>query len=189
MTLTKPRRRNLRAKPATAPRAHHELGTRAARPVISVPSFSGFQSTSEAHSRAKRSNRKTDTSPEVLLRRAVWALGLRYRKNVGRLPGSPDLVFASARLVVFCDGDFWHGRSWPRLQEKLKRGSNAPYWSAKIARNRQRDRAHQKLLESQGWKVLRLWETDIRRDPGAAALKVRKALEAGISARGPRGRR
>jgi len=107
-----------------------------------------------------------------MLRRQVWALGLRYRKNVAKLPGTPDLVFTAARVVVFCDGDFWHGRDWRRLRRKLRRGRNAAYWSAKIARNMQRDRAQQKLLERQGWRVVRLWETDIKRDPERAAMQV-----------------
>jgi DNA mismatch endonuclease (patch repair protein) len=111
-----------------------------------------------------------------LLRRLLWSLGLRYRKNVARLPGRPDLVFVSARVVVFCDGDFWHGRHWPRLKKKLERGSNAAYWSAKIARNVQRDRANTRVLEQQGWRVLRLWETDIKRDPQGAARQIQRAV-------------
>jgi DNA mismatch endonuclease (patch repair protein) len=157
--------------------------SRSAKP-IAVPCFSGFRPTSAVQSRAKRSNRKTDTSPEVLLRRVVWSLGLRYRKNVAGLPGKPDLVFASVQVAVFCDGDFWHGRDWPRLRKKLERGSNAAYWSAKIARNVQRDRANQKLLEKQGWLVLRLWETNIKRDPIGAAKKIQRAVARRAGRRG-----
>src|SRR5262245_16915381 len=92
-----------------------------------VPSFAGLTPASEASSRAKQANRKVDTAPEVLLRHALWRLGLRYRKNVTALPGMPDLVFPRARAVVFCDGDFWHGRDWPHLREKLERGTNGSY--------------------------------------------------------------
>jgi DNA mismatch endonuclease (patch repair protein) len=140
------------------------------------PSYHGFSPASEAASRAKRANRKTDTAHEVLLRRALWRLGVRYRKYVARLPGNPDLVFARARVVVFCDGDFWHGRNWRRLRAQLGRRHNAAYWLAKIARNRERDRQTTAALKRQGWVVLRLWETDITKDPAAAARAVRDAV-------------
>src|SRR5208337_2742471 len=151
-------------------------GRKTDRPSPPVPSFVGLRPASEAASRAKRANRKLDTKPEILLRRALWAVGLRYRKYVSGVPGNPDVVFRASRVVVFCDGDFWHGRDWPRLRKKLERGSNAAYWSAKIARNVQRDRANTKLLEKAGWLVLRFWETDIRRDPAAAAHQIEQVL-------------
>ena len=72
---------------------------------------------------------------QVLLRSELWRLGLRYRKHAGNLPGKPDIVFARAKVVVFCDGDFWHGRDWPRLKARLKKRHKAAYWVAKIARN------------------------------------------------------
>src|SRR5687767_5949640 len=76
------------------------------------PSFAGLKPRSTAASRVARSVRKTDSKAEVALRKALWAMGHRYRKNVRSLPGTPDLVFPRARTVVFCDGDFWHGRNW-----------------------------------------------------------------------------
>jgi len=140
------------------------------------PSYKGLAPASEAASRAKRANRKKDTLHEVLLRRELWQLGLRYRKHVSGLPGKPDRVFARARVVVFCDGDFWHGRNWNRLQRQLKQRHNAAYWLAKIGRNRERDRRNTVLLRKQGWLVLRLWETDIKKDPAAAAVAIRDAV-------------
>jgi DNA mismatch endonuclease (patch repair protein) len=142
-------------------------------PVGPVPSYKGFTPASEAASRVKRANRKKDTLHELLLRRALWAMGLRYRKHAARLPGNPDLVFSRSRVVVFCDGSFWHGQDWPRLRAQLARRHNADYWLAKIARNRARDRKNTLLLQKQGWRVLRLWENDIKKDPVAAAEKVR----------------
>lgn len=105
-------------------------------------------------------------------------MGLRYRKNVKTLPGKPDIVFPPARIVVFCDGDFWHGRNWPGLRAKLKEGTNADYWQAKIKSNIKRDKRNTALLEKAGWQVIRLWETDIEKDPVAAANYVRKAVNA-----------
>lgn len=142
------------------------------------PSYKGFSPASEAASRVKRANRKKDTAHEVLLRRTLWRMGLRYRKHASHLPGNPDLIFLRVRIAVFCDGDFWHGREWVRLRRQLQRRHNATYWLAKIGRNRQRDRRNTALLQKQGWLVLRLWETDIKKDPAAAALLIREAVEA-----------
>jgi DNA mismatch endonuclease (patch repair protein) len=137
-----------------------------------APSFDDLLPASEAASRAKRSNRKKDTMPEMLLRRAVWRLGLRYRKHSAGLPGNPDLVFRAARVVVFCDGDFWHGRDWERLRADLRRRHNAEYWIAKIGRNRERDEEQNARLTGGGWLVVRLWESEIVRDPEGVARRV-----------------
>ncbi|MBT9136198.1 MAG: Very short patch repair protein [Firmicutes bacterium] len=99
-----------------------------------------------------------------------------YRKNVGALHGNPDIVFARARVAVFCDGDFWHGRNWKELKSKLCQGTNAEYWLSKVESNIERDRLNNALLEADGWSVLRLWETDIKRDPQAAAELVREVV-------------
>ncbi len=141
-----------------------------------APSFTGLRPASEAASRAKRANGKTDTRPELLLRRSLWRLGLRYRKHAARLPGKPDIVFRTARVLVFCDGDFWHGRNWDCLKPQLERRHNASYWVAKIQRNIERDRANTERLKADGWAVVRLWETDITRNPHAAALRVKRLL-------------
>ena len=146
------------------------------RSSSSAPSFKGLRPASEAASRAKRASRKRDTGPEVLLRQALWAAGVRYRTYVSGLPGSPDLAFRKARLVVFCDGDFWHGRDWPALRAKLLLRHNAGYWVAKIARNRERDREQAERLTADGWLVLRFWESDIRRDPAAVVSMIKDAV-------------
>lgn len=142
-----------------------------------APSFNGLAPASMASTRAKRGNRRVDTKHEVLLRRALWRIGMRYRKNVTTLPGKPDIVFPGALLAVFCDGDFWHGRNWRELKRKLERGTNATYWSAKIAANIKRDTRNTVLLQRAGWHVIRLWETDIKRDPSGAATLVREAVK------------
>jgi DNA mismatch endonuclease (patch repair protein) len=140
------------------------------------PSYTGLRPASEAASRVGRANRKKDTQHEVILRKSLWRLGLRYRKHMSCLPGNPDLVFPGARVAVFCDGDFWHGRDWDRLKDQLDRRHNASYWSPKIARNRERDLEKTALLEGMGWLVIRLWETDIKKDPAAAANAIRDAV-------------
>ena len=138
-----------------------------------VPRFTNFTPASETASRIKQRNRSRDTRAEVLLRKELWRRGLRYRLHASDLPGKPDIVFRSARVVVFCDGDFWHGRRWHHRREKLARGANAPYWTAKIAANVARDRRNTRALQRSGWTVIRLWETDILRDGGRAVDRVK----------------
>jgi DNA mismatch endonuclease, patch repair protein len=99
-------------------------------------------------------------------------MGLRFRKHVRSLPGNPDIVFVGPRVVVFCDGDFWHGRNWPELSVKLSHGTNGAYWLAKIQTNMDRDVRNTALLREAGWLVVRLWEGDIKKDVRAAAEYV-----------------
>src|SRR6266446_6323651 len=106
------------------------------RPVAPRPSYKGLRPASaHATMAARGSSKKTNTRCEVALRRALWAAGFRYRKNVSDLPGRPDIVFLRARIAVFCDGDFWHGRDWESRRQKLGRGTNSAYWLAKIQAN------------------------------------------------------
>jgi len=143
---------------------------------MKAPSFAGLKPASQAASFAKRMNRSADTIHERLLRRALWRRGLRFRKNLAALPGKPDIVFSGLRLAVFCDGDFWHGRNWRRLSGQLQKRANAVYWCQKIRANMLRDRRTTRLLKKQGWSVIRLWESDIRKDPERAALQVEEAV-------------
>jgi DNA mismatch endonuclease (patch repair protein) len=78
---------------------------------------------------------------------------------------------------VFCDGDFWHGRHWRKLKSNLGKGTNASYWIAKVATNIQRDKRITKTLEKLGWQVVRLWETDIKKDPLGCALFLKKVID------------
>jgi len=145
---------------------------------VKTPSYRGLVPASDQASIAKRHNQGVNTRHEQALRRELWRLGCRYRKNVRTLPGRPDIVFTEAKLAVFCDGDFWHGRHWTALRRTLRTGTNAPYWTAKIARNKERDETVTTTLQEEGWRVLRLWETDILADPTAAAERIRLALHA-----------
>src|SRR5688572_19254855 len=106
----------------------------------SMPKFKGLIPRSAATSRVGAANRKTNTAPEILLRKTLFASGLRFRLHATDLPGCPDLVIRRLKIAVFCDGDFWHGRRWPSRKSKLVAGWNAAYWVAKIERNRERDR-------------------------------------------------
>ena len=122
-------------------------------------------------------NRARNTKCERLLCAALRRLGLEFRRNVRSLPGKPDIVFPRDRLAVFCDGDFWHGRHWQRRKALLARGSNADYWIAKIAANITRDRMQRAALRKGGWRVTRIWETEILKDPERVARRVVDALK------------
>ena len=108
-----------------------------------------------------------DTKPELLLRRALWHKGLRYRVSVKDLPGKPDIVFTKAKIAIFCDGDYWHGHNWAirglsSLDEELANYSD--YWKKKIRGNIERDQSNTKKLEKEGWTVIRFWESEIKTD-------------------------
>ena len=107
--------------------------------------------------------RSKDTRAEIMLRKALWHRGLRYRKNYKSLPGTPDIVFTKQRIVVFVDGDFWHARGH---QEKPGEqvDTNKAYWRKKLAGNVERDRFVNDALLEQGWLVLRFWESDVKKD-------------------------
>ena len=138
-----------------------------------TPSFEGLSPASDLASRvASASSAKRDTKPELLLRRALAGTGLRYRLDVSSLPGRPDLVVPSARLAIFCDGDFWHGRDLNKRIRKLATGHNASYWISKIKSNVARDRRTEKALRDAGWRVLRFWESDVRANAGRAARTI-----------------
>jgi len=140
-------------------------------------SYTGLAPASaHASSAARGSSKKTDTKPELILRRALWRAGLRYRKNVSTLPGKPDIVFPGARVAVFCDGDFWHGKAWKHRREKLSSGTNPDYWIRKIEGNMKRDRAHNRALLRAGWRVLRCWESDILRELSSVVSEITEAV-------------
>lgn len=107
-----------------------------------------------------------DTKPELAVRKLLWAKGFRYRIHYNVI-GKPDIVFVSKRIAVFIDGDFWHGNNWrlrglKNLEEELT--SYTDFWRKKIVRNIERDKQVSSKLEQNGWKVLRYWESDIKKD-------------------------
>lgn len=125
--------------------------------------------TKEKRSHVMRAVKGKNTGPEIELRKKLFATGLRYRLNVNTLPGKPDLVFAKHRTVVFVHGCFWHGHSCKRGARAPKQ--NAAYWKEKITRNKQRDKTNAAELEKLGWRVVTVWECEIKSlDP--ASLKI-----------------
>lgn len=114
-----------------------------------------------------------NTSLERLVSSAFHRRGWRYRRNVRSLPGQPDFVFPKSRLIVFVDGDFWHGWRYPLWREKL-----GEYWQKKIERNRRRDRLNFRRLRRQGWTVVRFWGHEVYRDLDAVVDRVAFLLAA-----------
>jgi DNA mismatch endonuclease, patch repair protein len=119
-----------------------------------------------------RGRPKEGTKPELALRRALHAMGARYRLHRKLAPGcTPDLVLPKLKIAVFVDGDYWHscplhGRRRPFV------GPNASLWEAKMARNRERDKRSTELATIAGWTVVRMWECTITHDADAAATAV-----------------
>jgi DNA mismatch endonuclease, patch repair protein len=129
--------------------------------------------TSEDRRRAMARVRAKNTGPELVLRRALHAAGVRgWRCHYARAPGSPDLAWPARRLAVFVDGAFWHGHP-----SRASSGRDSPYWRQKVARNMQRDAQVNDDLAEAGWRVLRLWDFEVTRDTRAAVRRVQEALQ------------
>lgn len=110
--------------------------------------------------------RGKDTKPELLVRRALHARGLRYRLHVRALPGRPDMVFPKHRAVILVHGCFWHGHDCSLFRLP---GTRREFWEAKIAGNRARDALVLEKLAALGWRVFNIWECGMR-GPGRVGL-------------------
>ena len=128
--------------------------------------------TKEQRRKNMQAIRSKDSKIEIALRKAVWAMGMRYRKNYSKLPGKPDMVFLGKKIAVFCDGEFWHGYDWENRKHDIK--SHQDFWIKKIERNMQRDKEINAKLEELGWIVLRFWGKDIKQNPEKCADTIFK---------------
>ena len=117
--------------------------------------------------------RSTNTRQEIELRKALRARGLVGYRIYKKLPGKPDVVFSKSRVVIFLDGDFWHGYNW----KVLGRAPPRKYWRRKIERTIERDKEYTTILEHDGWKVLRFWEHDVRRNMKKCIKRIEIALK------------
>ena len=120
--------------------------------------------------------RSKDTSIELILRKALWHHGFRYRKNYKDLPGTPDIVITKHRIAIFCDSEFFHGKDWETLKLRLENGSNSTYWIKKITRNIERDKENEQALRFREWTVLRFWGEDIRKHTDDCVKAVEEAV-------------
>ena len=112
---------------------------------------------------------------EKLLQRELWRRGLRYRKNVKNIEGKPDIAFIGKKVAVFCDSEFWHGYDWEKRKKDFK--SNQDFWIPKIERNIQRDAEVTQILEADGWKVIRFWGNEIKKNLKECADVVERILK------------
>ena len=117
-----------------------------------------------------RAVKSENTVPEMQVRRFVHRLGYRFRLHYKSLPGKPDMVFPRLRSAIFVQGCFWHGHDCPRGARLPK--TNVDYWSQKIARNKDRDCRNLDILRSLGWKVLTIWECELRGNQQATEGKI-----------------
>jgi DNA mismatch endonuclease, patch repair protein len=130
--------------------------------------------TKEQRSRVMASIRSNGTKIELLLGKAIWAKGHRYRKNDKSLPGTPDFTMKRYKLAIFCDGEFWHGKNWE--SKKLRIQNNRDFWISKIERNMTRDIRVNEELKAKGWTVVRFWEDDIRKHLDTAVNKIDETI-------------
>ena len=128
----------------------------------------------DTHSKEVRSRnmshiRSTNSKPEGIVRKYLFSRGLRYRKNVRSLPGTPDIVLKKYRTVVFVNGCFWHHHDCGRF---VWPATNTEYWRKKIDRNTERDKENYDLLTAQGWQVLIIWECQLKKKVSDKQLQI-----------------
>lgn len=116
----------------------------------------------EQRKRNMQANKSTGNSTEILLAKALWSKGYRYRKNDKSVYGKPDISFKKFKIAIFIDGEFWHGKDWENKKVKIQ--NNNSYWINKIERNIERDKKVNAELKENGWTVLRYWHNDIKRN-------------------------
>ncbi len=119
--------------------------------------------TPEQRSKIMQHIRSKNTKAEVKLRKTLWHIGIRYRKNYKELPGKPDIAISKYRIAVFVDGDFWHARGHEQSPGEQVQ-TNKPFWVKKLKRNVERDKEVNERLLELNWIVLRFWESDIVKD-------------------------
>lgn len=130
--------------------------------------------TPEQRRRIMKAVKNKDSEIELLLRRALWSRGIRYRKNVKSIYGHPDIAFIGKKIAIFCDSEFWHGYNWNERKNDIK--SRREFWIPKIERNISRDIEVNKVLNDQGWTVLRFWGMQIKDNPEECADRIQEVL-------------
>ena len=116
--------------------------------------------TKEIRSKNMSHIRSTNSKPEEIVRKYLFSQGLRYRKNVRALPGCPDIVLPKYKTVIFVNGCFWHKHNCSRF---VWPSSNQDYWKPKILRNAERDQENRRRLEELGWRVITIWECELKK--------------------------
>jgi len=118
--------------------------------------------------------RAQNTAIEQSLRKELWRRGLRYRKNDKTVFGKPDIVFKTLKIAVFCDSEFWHGKKY--LKGEIPK-RNRDFWIKKFENNIKRDNLVNKRLRKSGWTVIRIWETDIKKNVKKCANRIEATIK------------
>lgn len=116
--------------------------------------------TPKQRSRCMAAVKGKDTKPEMIVRKYLFSRGMRFRVQVRKLPGNPDIVLPKYKTVIFVNGCFWHGHEDCKYFRLPK--SNVEFWKEKIGRNIERDRESMQALLDLGWKIIRVWECELR---------------------------
>jgi DNA mismatch endonuclease (patch repair protein) len=130
--------------------------------------------TPQQRSKNMRAIRSTNTKAEIRLAKSLWHLGFRYRKNNRTVCGTPDLTFKKLKIAIFVDSEFFHGKDWETLKDRVK--TNTEFWQKKIERNIQRDIEVNNYLESQNWKVLRFWSEQIEKNLEECVVTIQSEI-------------
>ena len=120
--------------------------------------------------------RSKNTKIEVILRKALWHAGIRYRKNYKDLPGKPDIAITKYKIAIFCDGEFFHGYDWDEQRPRIMKGDNGLYWVDKIEKNMERDIEKDQELEIMGWYVIHFWGREIREKTDECVKTVKEVI-------------
>lgn len=131
--------------------------------------------TEEQRRRNMQAIKNKDSEIELLLRKELWKRGIRYRKNVKKIFGHPDIAFIGKKVAVFCDSEFWHGYDWDNKKNDIH--TRREFWIPKIERNMARDIEVTEKLQCEGWIVIRFWGREIKRNVISCADIVEEALE------------
>lgn len=152
---------------------------------IKVPRFheSGGFYTTRQRSKTMAKIKGKNTKPEMMLRRALWAKNLRFRIHDKELAGKPDIIIKKYKLVIFVDGEFWHGYQWDKTKSQIK--TNRAFWIPKIERNMQKDRSADRQLQDLGYTVFRFWADDVRKSLEACVNQVMLYIESAKEIRIP----
>jgi DNA mismatch endonuclease (patch repair protein) len=120
-----------------------------------------------------RKIRSDKTTPEILLQKALRKEKIKFRKNCVTVTGKPDIALIDKKIVIFVDGEFWHGYRWKQKKKKIK--DNRDYWIPKIERNIARDRKNNRELRKSGWQVIRFWQHQLIKDLPKCIQKIKKS--------------
>ena len=131
--------------------------------------------TKEQRRKNMQAIRSSNTKAEILLAKALFCKGYRYRKNNKSVFGTPDLTFKKIKLAIFVDGEFWHGKDWENRKNNIE--ANKEYWIKKIESNIKRDIKVNDILLSQNWTVLRFWAKDIEKKLDYCVSKIENVIK------------